>query len=232
VSCQPSAGVCQLAVGKQADRLTPLEIADDRAVAVVAPPGPVVDPDYMGAAKLGQSCFRTTLRSVPLLIGVIKRSAKRAAGRPPRARPRWNTSRSSRAVRRADGNTTSSSKRSANITRLHTFAPHRKRRANSTRRTGRPARGRSPMQCRYRLSTRDAGLPHSGQTLVRPAGRTTISIPALVLSIRSSTKPDGTSAAAQIRWLMMLISNENPPFMVCKFIKIESEPTLHADSQS
>jgi len=84
-----------------------------------------------------------TRNSVSLLTGTMSRFAKFAAGLPPSARPRWWTMQSSLAVRRADGATTSSAKRSVNICRPQRTASQRKRRAITMSWATRPDIGRS-----------------------------------------------------------------------------------------
>jgi hypothetical protein len=44
--CKPGLGGCGLTVGQEADGSTPLEITNDRPVALVASPCPVIDADY------------------------------------------------------------------------------------------------------------------------------------------------------------------------------------------
>jgi len=73
---------------QKADRPTPLEIANDRAVALVSPPCPIIDADDDWGGTGGQPRRLTTRRSVSLLTGSISRRAKLAAGRPRNARPR------------------------------------------------------------------------------------------------------------------------------------------------
>ena len=188
---------------------------------MVATPCPVVDAHYAHRSSLLslRTRRRTDRRSVLLLTGAINRLAKRAPGRPPSAKPRWKTRRSSRAARRAQGATAPSSKRSVKIRRLQCGALHRNRRAVTISLTARPPSGRSPRRREYRLCTVDAQALQSGQRLVRPFARTTISVIASPGMTRSSAKPSGTSATARTGWVMMLILHEKPAFCERQFHK-------------
>ena len=77
-----------LSIWKQRNRLAPFEIANDGPVALISPPGPIVDPNKLGATNAGLPRLRTTRRRVSLLTGIIRRPANLAAGRPPRASAR------------------------------------------------------------------------------------------------------------------------------------------------
>ena len=85
---KPSLCGGRLPVRQQADGPTSLKITDDRAVALVAPPCPVIDANHFGRAYRRTARLRTTRNKVSLLTGSISRWAKRAAGRPPSANPR------------------------------------------------------------------------------------------------------------------------------------------------
>jgi len=118
---------------------------------------------------------RNTRSSVSRLTGSMRRHAKFAAGRPPKAIPRWWTMPSSLAVRLAARGATLSARGSPKIRRGHMMVAHRNRRAWTRRWTVRPCEGRS-MRCRsYRLWTRPDRRPHSGQAASHAVGRAMIS---------------------------------------------------------
>jgi hypothetical protein len=78
----------RFAIREQRNRFATFEIADDRPVALVASPCPVVDSDYCRGIEVRVPRLRTRRRRVSLLTGNIKRRAKLAAGRPPKASAR------------------------------------------------------------------------------------------------------------------------------------------------
>ena len=112
---QPGFGCRQLPIWQQCDCFSPLKIANDRAIPMIATPCPIIYPDEARCIGGGRSYRRTVRNSVSLLTGNPRRSASRAAGRPPNASARWRTKVSRRAVLRAIGRTTSSPNRSAKI---------------------------------------------------------------------------------------------------------------------
>jgi hypothetical protein len=140
-----------------------------------------------------------------LLTGSISRLAKPAAGRPPSASPRWWTMQSRRAVRRADGAITPSSKRSANICLPHRTASHRNRRAMITSWALLPARGRSLTRRRYRLRTRRDAAPHDGHTPKLFVARTVITVLLSSQIALSITNPTGTRQERRNSWAIALI---------------------------
>jgi hypothetical protein len=104
-----------------------------------------------GSGTISSAAARTLRRKVSLLTGSRSRSASACAGRPPRARPRWQTSPCKRDVRRACGWVTSGGNRSANILAGHRGARQRNRRTRKTSSTFRPCAGRSAGRRRYLL---------------------------------------------------------------------------------
>jgi hypothetical protein len=77
-----------LAIGQQCHRPAAFEIADNRPITLAAPECEVVNAADGGSLR-GCSVLRRTTRSrVSLLTGIIRRSAKAAAGLPFNARPR------------------------------------------------------------------------------------------------------------------------------------------------
>jgi hypothetical protein len=99
----------------------PLEVADDRAVAVALPPRPVVDADHPRRHGLASVAPRPHASQKRVLGSTGKRSlrAMPCPGRPPSAIPRQCTSCCSRVVRRAYGRVIPLSRRSAKIFRGH-----------------------------------------------------------------------------------------------------------------
>lgn len=75
-----------LAVGQQVDDLASFQIAQDRAVALTAPPGPIVDASTRGARSACAGARpRTRRSSVSGLTGRPRRPARRAPTSPPSA---------------------------------------------------------------------------------------------------------------------------------------------------
>ena len=98
---QPCRDRARLAVRQQIDHAPPLQVADQRPVAMPLAPRTVVYAMIFGASCGAAARRRTVRRSVSLLTGSNSRRAIRCPGRPPSARPRCCTSPSSRSVRRA-----------------------------------------------------------------------------------------------------------------------------------
>ena len=138
---QPGLSRHGLPIGQKCDRPPPLKVADQRAVAVVTSPRPIVDADNRGRRKASRSTRRTTRSRVSLLTSMLSRREREAAGRPPSAIARQCTTSSSRLVRLPLGSTASN--RSAKIRLAQVSASQTKRRVRKISAIRAPAAGRS-----------------------------------------------------------------------------------------
>src|SRR4051812_37863981 len=139
---QPVRHAVRLAVGQQVDDAVAFEIADDRAVAGAAPPGPVVEADDPGASGAGTAVARIRRSTVLALTGTAMRRANRAPGRPPRAKPMPCWRERSRSVRRA-WTAARLGRRSAKMRRAQASLVQRSRRTRTRSSTVRLCHGRS-----------------------------------------------------------------------------------------
>ena len=85
---QPRLDCCALAIRQERHDPPSFQVADDRAIAMIPAPRPVIDANHVQRPSGRAARRRTTRSSVSLLTGTISRLAKPAAGRPPSARPR------------------------------------------------------------------------------------------------------------------------------------------------
>jgi hypothetical protein len=114
---------------QQIDDLAALKVADHDAVAMAAPPGPVVDADHpRGTGRRPHRVADATQKSV--LADRQEQSCAQGPSRaPPRARPGWRTRPCRRPVRHAYGWAIAGENRSTKIRVRHCEDRHRKRRA-------------------------------------------------------------------------------------------------------
>ena len=85
LAAQPRLGGCGFSIWQQRDRLSTFEIADQRSIAMVATPSPIVDPDDHGGREARAAPSAHGAQQGVVADRMLRRSAKLAAGRPPRA---------------------------------------------------------------------------------------------------------------------------------------------------